>query len=1042
MRGAIAATAYANPSLDSLRDESSRPIAAGRHRFQRFFREIYGYDPFPWQIELARRACSGEWPRFLSVPTGSGKTTALDAAVFALAAQAHLPPHQRTVGRRIYYVVNRRVIVDEAYERACDIVKALRKPRDDQPTVSRVAAELRSINAQSASPLECVQLRGGIYRDQSWARSLTQPLIVAATVDQVGSRILFRGYGVSASMRPIHAALVAHDSLILLDEAHISRPFAQTLSAIKSFRDHACGRPGPAKGTPHDTVRTPFAFLQMTATPPTGTADTEILRLSDADKDQSRTHVLPARLKASKPATLVLAEKASGAKALDMLAEKLVEQVTAIANHAPRSIAVLVNRVAVARKVEERLCKEFGADRVTLLIGRMRPFDRDDVTKTLRAELKTRHPDIPFPATTDSSPRIVVATQCLEVGADFDFDALVTECASLDALRQRFGRLNRGGRAITARASIVIRADQVFQESPDLDTNQKAQDPIYGTALARTWNWLGSVAQDGIVDFGLNAMDAHVDALRQADDADQALSRLLSPALDAPVLLPAYLDVWCQTNPEPTPQPEPALFIHGPGRNTVDVQICWRSDLPTDSQQATPSDWFDTISLCPPSSVECLTVPLHEFCIWFFGGDASDNGDVLGASESTPLPEPKTAVTKIAVIWRGLRDSRLLETPNDLRPGDTIVLRSTDGGWARNELGHLPGATLNTVDQAERAFRQTKQRQIVRLRRELFPAPAEDTALAKLLDWATDQNRDWTKPELRDALANAASELPEEHPANAALNALAKDKYGPELMPYPDDKGVVLFTRHRVPDTRSESAATSAEDDGEDMLSKTESPAPLPLATHLDDVIRETRHTLERLSLSTWQPALVSAAAIHDWGKADERFQAMLRNGTRTQAWAEGNLIAKSHKFPSSAAAYDLARSRADLPVGFRHELLSVQMAETAAATPFVPTDELLRALTLHLIASHHGHSRPFAPCVSDDVPPPVEITHGTARIHLSTDERLACPPHRLDSGVAERFWQLTRHFGWWGLAYLETTLRLADQQASATPTTTTPGHE
>lgn len=1010
--------------------------------FSAFFREIYGYDPFPWQIELARRACAGEWPRFLSVPTGSGKTTALDAAVFALAAQAHLPPHERTVGRRIYYVVNRRVIVDEAYDRARIIAAALRKPRDDQPTVARVATALRSINARSASPLECVQLRGGIYRDQSWARSLTQPLIVASTVDQVGSRILFRGYGVSSSMRPIHAALVAHDSVVLLDEAHISRPFAQTLDAIQAFRDHGSGCPGPAKATSHDTVRTPFAFLQMTATPPTGTADTEILRLSDVDRDESRTPVLPARLKASKPAALVIADKASGAKALDVLAEKLAEQVVAIVNHTPRSVAVLVNRVAVARKVEERLSKQFGADRITLLIGRMRPFDRDDTTKTLRAELKTRHPDEAFPETTDSSPRIVVATQCLEVGADFDFDALVTECASLDALCQRFGRLNRGGRPITAHARIVIRADQVFPESFDLDANPKAQDPIYGTALARTWNWLSSIAQDGVVDFGLNAMDAHVAALRQAEGSDKALSRLLSPAPDAPVLLPAYLDVWCQTNPEPTPQPEPALFIHGPGRNAVDVQICWRSDLPAYEQHAAPQDWFDTISLCPPSSVECLTVPLHEFGTWFFGGDASDNGDVLGASEATLPPEPKTAVTKVAIIWRGLRDSRLLEKPGDLRPGDTIVLRTADGGWGRNELGHLPGATLETVDQAERAFRQTKQRQIVRLRRNFFPPPARDSALAQLLDWATDENRDWSKPELRDALANAASELPADHPTHAALKALANDKNGPEVMPYPDDKGVVLVTRHRVQGLHSESAPDGVEDDGEDMLSKTESTAPLPLATHLDDVLRETRCALAQLPLSSWQPSLISAAAIHDWGKADERFQAMLLNGTRALAWAQPHLIAKSHKLPESAAAYEKARSRAELPNGFRHELLSVQMAETTAATPHVPTNELQRVLTLHLIASHHGHARPFAPWVSDDAPPTVEITHDASRIHLNTDERLARPPHRLDSGVAERFWQLTRHFGWWGLAYLETALRLADQQASATPTTTTPGNE
>jgi CRISPR-associated endonuclease/helicase Cas3 len=207
-------------------------------------------------------------------------------------------------------------------------------------------------------------------------------------------------------------------------------------------------------------------------------------------------------------------------------------------------------------------------------------------------------------------------------------------------------------------------------------------------------------------------------------------------------------------------------------------------------------------------------------------------------------------------------------------------------------------------------------------------------------------------------------------------------------------------------------------------------------------VLTATKQTLTQLNLSPWQAALVSAAAIHDWGKADERFQALLLNGTRALAWAQPVLVAKSEKFPDSAAAYDIARKRAELPKGFRHELLSVQLAETPTAAPYLPADALQRDLALHLIASHHGHARPFAPWIADDSPPPVEVPHDTARIRLGTDERLACPPHRLDSGIAERFWQLTRQLGWWGLAYLETTLRLADQQASAARITNASKHE
>jgi hypothetical protein len=40
-------------------------------------------------------------------------------------------------------------------------------------------------------------------------------------------------------------------------------------------------------------------------------------------------------------------------------------------------------------------------------------------------------------------------------------------------------------------------------------------------------------------------------------------------------------------------------------------------------------------------------------------------------------------------------------------------------------------------------------------------------------------------------------------------------------------------------------------------------------------------------------------------------------------------------------------------------------------------------------------------------------------------------PAHHIGSGHAERFWQLTRCHGWWGLAYLEALLRMGDWYAS-----------
>ena len=49
-------------------------------------------------------------------------------------------------------------------------------------------------------------------------------------------------------------------------------------------------------------------------------------------------------------------------------------------------------------------------------------------------------------------------------------------------------------------------------------------------------------------------------------------------------MLPAYVDFWCQTVTDPVPDPDVALFLHGPQRGEPDVQVCWRADLVEDDQ--------------------------------------------------------------------------------------------------------------------------------------------------------------------------------------------------------------------------------------------------------------------------------------------------------------------------------------------------------------------------------------------------------------------------------------------------------------------------
>lgn len=972
--------------------------------FAAFFNAIWGYAPFPWQTRLSAITNDGDWPEWITLPTGTGKTTALDIAIYNLARQASLPADQRTAPVRIIFAVNRRIVVDEAYERAKTIANRLKAAlKNNEDALNPVAIALQKLSGiKDGTPLETYPLRGATFTDHSWARTPTQPLVITTTLDQLGSRLLFRGYGVSRNARPIHAALLANDALLILDEAHTAKAFSQTLQSIARLRQKAGER-----------IQLPFAAVQLTATPPADVREPFSLDQSDMSHP-----VIKARLSASKPAELIpTVEGAKGKARHKRMADAMAEKAIAFLEENHRRVLIVVNRVATAEALAAKLNPSKGNKghdaKVMLLTGRLRPLDRESLIECLVKD----HALKSFAPPADVPKLILIATQCIEVGADYDFDALLTELAPVDSLRQRFGRLNRQGRDIPAPAAIF---------APDEAVDVLKPDPLYGDCLPAVHAWLScNQGEHGLIDFGLNAMQQNI---QRTEDLD----KLLAPAADAPILLEPHLDLLCQTSPEPHVSPDPSLYIHGPGRSFAEVSIALRADI-TDESKA-----LEILKAIPPLGTETATVPLHHARTWLEKPDATiDNSGDTSALSDNSWSNGKIEVTGAFRFSSG--EVSPVTNSNELRSGDILILPAqTNREWL-DALFPIPKESAPgtwPLDQYERAYLLSRDRLSIRfhkeVRDELLQHIRDDESRTRFKAiaaplfahdeeegrWIFREN-DWI--ESMPGIAALLSEsLPGEHPLKSVWSyAAARPKGDWKALPFPTNTidGVLFSNRSRV-------GATPWPYDPEDLGRQGNAAAErIPLAVHSDAVSKRAESNAKGLPANIVQ-ALCDAGAWHDLGKLDPRFQALLY-GCSPLAVAAKSPLAKSGR--RSPAMEQFFRNLSALPAGFRHELLSALVVAGSDVFTSHPEPDLL----LHLIASHHGRCRAMAPVIHDSTPEQFDAIVGGETIRFSGQDY---PLAHLSQGVALRFWSLTRRFGWWGLPYLECLLRLADQYESANP--------
>ncbi|PJM72675.1 type I-U CRISPR-associated helicase/endonuclease Cas3 [Bifidobacterium primatium] len=1021
-------------------------------RFERFIAAVHdGRRPYQWQKRLVRTIIdAGRWPDRLSAPTGSGKTMVIDVHVFlnALAGLSRsndesFDPelvdairglHLEELPRRLVMTVNRRSLVDDQYDEAVELRNLIRTTDDDggvgeQERGRHVLSLIRQgLNvregtivrdgdeADSYDSFRVTRLRGGEPVDRAvreWRYRPTACQVICATPDMFGSRLLFSGYGTTPQARPIEAGLLAYDTVLVADEAHLSRQLVETAKSIRRLEQS--GESSVLRGV------SPLQVMSTTATQTIGDDD---LNVAVEEPDFDTDIELRDRLTKPKTVEIVTTEQKSLARAM---AERCVAEYdgTAVVGCIVNSVKMAEN-VMKAMKAIQKEWKKAGKPfqgEIRSFVGPMRRYDKKQLTGSALFQAMKGDEQ----AVESTNLHYVIATQTLEVGIDADFCTLITELPSASALVQRAGRVNRRGQRDSGH---VI----VFRE-PDLS---KVKNSVYTSdELQYAAQWLETFEE---TDSGLSAWACAQNPPRSAELPRVALQRLetwdvenlshTDEELAAGMALPSQssfdVNLWLRDDLSSEDTPNIGVVVRSLPENDTDALGLLEVAAPTAdeafpvrnrSQLAEIEKQFDFRKAFRIFIVRARETDEDTVTLWDDRSgsliDCLHSGDTLVVDASAPLFDANLHMLKPtggaceADVYDLCQDRGIILSTGSGNDDDGSDLKRIFS------LIRLQDISADTADGSLKTDAGNRENMNSQLLRNVLVDERDREILRHAI-------RKWMLREISPREYDAVSDIPNGFVENYE-NVLTSWFTFPAIDVGEEGPSWLFIQR----------AEDSLDDVAQQEIRKTVSgrkDVPVYLDTddgHQRSVERRAGRFLRTLGLSDeiCRDVMV-AARHHDDGKKDSRFQRLLRGESSENH--DGQYLAKSRP---RALIYEASIRRELNLRGWRHEQRSA--AECWANRTGIGANDV--ELVTRLAGTSHGHGRS---CFRDDAAaliPKYVLDHRDLDLASNLDEIRAAAEELFDDGVWERIISRTNmRYGYWGIAYLEAILRSADITISA----------